>query len=97
SLTGGTLRSWTVPGGVDHVAVDPNGNVYAARGVHQGEVGGGSITKFSARGRQLAKWRFHAGELPRQFAVGAGPGALAVQPNGTLWAADEGNRRLQAF
>lgn len=97
SLSGSALRSWPVPGGVDHLAVGPNGDVYASRAVHQGEVGGGSITTFSARGRRLAKWRFHAGELPRQFAIGAGPWGLAVQPNGTLWVADPSNRRLQAF
>src|SRR5947209_7738030 len=27
SLTGGTLRSWTVPGGGDHVGVDPDGKI----------------------------------------------------------------------
>jgi hypothetical protein len=70
------------------VAWDAQGNAYFSDGYINSRV-----AKVSARGEWLASWG-SLGNGPGQFDT---PHGIAVAPNGEVYVADRGNRRIQVF
>jgi tripartite motif-containing protein 71 len=96
--TSGTLvRKWggtgTGPGqlkGPDKLAFDEQGNLYVTEVGIPG-AGPSRIQKFSATGKPLAQWGMF-GSAPGQF---NNPIGIAVDPQGNIYVAEEGNTRIQ--
>jgi hypothetical protein len=70
------------------VAWDAGGNIYVADGY-----GNARIAKYDANGKYIKSWGSR-GTAPGQFNIVHG---IAVDAQGSVYAADEGNRRVQVF
>lgn len=98
------VRSWGAFGHADgrfawpiDLCVGPDGTVYVLDG------GNFRIQRFSAEGKHLGSWGSE-GSAPGQFAlsyryysISYSAVAIAAASDGTLYVADPGNRRVQAF
>jgi NHL repeat len=78
------------PGSIGDLAVDSAGSIYAT---DSGPFGRSQIFKVSPDGAVVARFG-GAGSGPAQFASG-GPDTIAVAPDGTIYAVDSGNHRVQ--
>jgi uncharacterized protein (TIGR03663 family) len=98
---GTVAATWGRPGTGDGefnepwgLAVAPNGDVYVA------DTWNHRIQKFDAAGRFLTKWGFFTdtrGARDDQPGGFWGPRAIAIGPDGNLYVADTGNKRIQVF
>jgi DNA-binding beta-propeller fold protein YncE len=84
------LTAKTDPHGVGDLAVDAAGNIFAADNTHFGK---SEIFKLSPDGVLLSRFGSRGGG-PAQFGDG-GPESIAVAPDGTIYAVDAVNHRIQ--
>jgi tripartite motif-containing protein 71 len=97
STSGQLVAQWGGPGtgpgqleGPDKLAFDAPGNLYVTE-VGTPFVGPSRIQKFSATGKPLAQFGKH-GSAPGQF---SSPIGIAVDQQGDIYVAEEGNTRIQ--
>lgn len=89
SPDGGTLlHSWVDPDGVRGVAAGPDGNVYV--------VGWDSVQVYQPDGTLIQGWGGR-GNAPGEFYFINSVGSIALDPQGSVYVVDNGNRRIQKF
>ena len=85
----GNMTSTDSFNGVSDVAVAENGDLL----ISDGEGANARVVKFSKDGKYMMTWGTKGAD-PGQFET---PHNIAIDPNGNIWVADRGNKRVQEF